>query len=94
MPPSSKTPESGQALLVNGVSVALDEATREVSERTGLARRGPAREVRAVAAETRLLLSERRNGPISLRVGTVLTQATLADLQNRRRNCANTAGGA
>ena len=29
----SKTPESGQALLVNGVSVALDETAREVSER-------------------------------------------------------------
>jgi hypothetical protein len=30
---SSKAPESGQALLVNGVPVALDETAREVSER-------------------------------------------------------------
>jgi hypothetical protein len=30
---SSKAPEPGQALLVNGVSVALDETAREVSER-------------------------------------------------------------
>jgi hypothetical protein len=47
----SETPElEGRSLLVNGVSVAVDETAREVSERLG-ARRGPAREVRAVAAD-------------------------------------------
>jgi hypothetical protein len=35
---------------VNGVSVAMDETTREVGERQR-ARRGPAREIRAVAAD-------------------------------------------
>ena len=54
--PPPRPPKSGQALLVNGVSVALDETAREVSERQVLARRGPAREIRAVAAD---------NGPAS-----------------------------
>ena len=52
----SKTPESGQALLVNGVSVALDETAREVSEKQVLPSEGPAREIRAAAAD---------NGPAS-----------------------------
>ena len=40
-----KTPKSGQALLLNGVSVALDETAREVSEGRVLAHPGPAREL-------------------------------------------------
>jgi hypothetical protein len=49
----TKTPgKRGRVLLINGVSVAVDETTREVTESQGLPDRGPAREIRAVAADS------------------------------------------
>jgi hypothetical protein len=49
----TKTPgKRGRVLLINGVSVAVDETTREVTESQGLPNRGPAREIRAVAADS------------------------------------------
>ena len=50
----------GRLLVVNGVSVALDETAREVSERQVLPSGGPAREVRAAAAD---------NGPTTGSIG-------------------------
>ena len=49
----TKTPQMRAVLvlLVNGVSVALDETAREVSERQVLPGGGPAREIRAAAAD-------------------------------------------
>ena len=68
-PPFVQAPESGQAQLENGVSVAVDEAARGGPRRQGLARGRRARELRAAAADNgphaTLLRFDAHNRPMS-----------------------------
>ncbi len=69
VPPFVQAPESGQAQLENGVSVAVDEAARGGPRRQGLARGRRARELRAAAADNgphaTLLRFDAHNRPMS-----------------------------